>query len=106
VVNRDSLGKFNAASNNIWQQLDGALAGGIWSTPAYFNGSIYYGPTGGTLRAFSVTNAQLSGSAVAQSATQFIYPGTSPVVSANGTTNAIVWAYENATAAVLHAYDA
>ena len=28
------------------------------------------------------------------------------MVSANGTANAIVWTYENATAAVLHAYDA
>jgi hypothetical protein len=35
----------------------------------------------------------------------FGYPGTSPVVSANGASNAIVWAHETATAAVLHAYD-
>ena len=27
-------------------------------------------------------------------------------MSANGTANAIVWAYENATPAILHAYDA
>jgi hypothetical protein len=106
VVNRDSLGKFSATANNIWQELDGALPGGIWSTPAYFNGSVYYGTSGGTLKAFSVTNAQLSGSAVSQSAIQFTYPGTSPVASANGTTNGIIWAYENATPAVLHAYDA
>ena len=45
-------------------------------------------------------------SAVSQTATQFGYPGTSPVISANGTANGIVWAYENATPAVLHAYDA
>jgi hypothetical protein len=106
VVSRDSLGKFSATANNIWQELDGALPGGIWSTPAYFNGSVYYGTSGGTLKAFSVTNAQLSGSAVLQSAIQFSYPGTSPVASANGTTNGIIWAYENATPAVLHAYDA
>jgi hypothetical protein len=48
----------------------------------------------------------LSSSAVSQTATQFAYPGTSPVVSANGTANAIVWTYENTTPAVLHAYDA
>lgn len=106
VVNRDSLGKYSATNNNIWQELDGALPGGIWATAAWFNGSIYYGTNGGTLRAFSVSNAQLSGSAVSQSATQFAYPGTSPVVSANGSANAIVWAYENSNPAVLHAYDA
>jgi hypothetical protein len=106
VVNRDSMGKFNAASNNIWQELDGVLNGGIWSTAAYFNGTVFYGPSGGALRAFPVTNAQLSGPTAAQTVTQFSYPGSSPVVSAYGTTNAIVWAYENATNAVLHAYDA
>ncbi|HTY95087.1 MAG TPA: hypothetical protein VMC02_14445 [Steroidobacteraceae bacterium] len=106
VVSRDALGKFSAANNNIWQELDGVLGGGIWSTPAYFNGMVYYGPSGGTLRSFSVASALLSGSAVSQTATAFAYPGTSPVVSANGTANAILWAYENATPAVLHAYDA
>ena len=47
VVNRDSMGKFNATSNNIWQQLSGVLPGGIWSTPAYFNGTVYYGDVSG-----------------------------------------------------------
>jgi hypothetical protein len=106
VVSRDSLGKFSTTANNIWQELDGSLSGGVWATAAWFNGSIYYGPNGGTLRSFSVTNAQVSGSAVSQSATQFESPGTSPTVSANGAANGIIWAYENATPAVLHAYDA
>jgi hypothetical protein len=106
VVSRDSMGKFNAAGNNIWQELDGVLSGGIWSAPAYFNGVVYYGPSGGPLKAFTVTNAQLSGAATSQSATQFGFPGTSPVISANGATNGIVWTYENGATAVLHAYDA
>jgi hypothetical protein len=106
IVSRDSLGKFSPTANTIWQEIDGSLAGGVWATAAWFNGSIYYGPNGGTLRAFSVTAAQVSASPISQSATQFEFPGTSPVVSANGTANAIVWAYENATPAVLHAYDA
>ena len=41
-----------------------------------------------------------------QSPSQFAYPGTAPSVSANGTSNGIVWAHENANPAVLHAYDA
>ena len=106
VVSRDSLGKFSASANNIWQELDGVMSGGIFSTPAYFNGVIYYGTRYGALNAFSVTNAVVSGSASSQASIQFAYPGPSPVVSANGTTNAIVWAYENVTPAVLHAYDA
>src|ERR1700677_2445298 len=35
VVDRDSMGKFNASSNNNYQTLAGALPGGVWSTPAY-----------------------------------------------------------------------
>ena len=106
LVNRDSMGKFNSVSNNIWQELDGVLGGGVYATPAYFNFSIYYGPQGGSLRAFSMANALLSSSPTSQSSTHFPYPGTFPVVSANGTANAIVWAYENTSPAVLHAYAA
>jgi hypothetical protein len=107
VVNRDSMGKFNALDNSqIWQQLSGAVPSGIWSTPAYFNGTVYYGDSGATLKAFSISNAKLAGQPQSQSASQFAYPGTAPSVSANGTSSAIVWAHENSNPAVLHAYDA
>lgn len=109
VVNRDSMGKFNPSNNSqIWQELAGVLPGGIWSTPAYFNGTVYYGPVGQPLRAFKVTNAMLVNPPSSQSKAGFAYPGTAPAVSANGNANGIVWAYENAStgAAVLHAYDA
>ena len=106
VVNRDDMGKFSSVGNNIWQELDGVLGGGVWSTPAYFNSAFTMAPQGGSLKAFSVTNALLSSSATSQTATQFAYPGTFPVVSANGAANAIVWAYENTSPAVLHAYAA
>ena len=107
VVNRDAMGKFNASSNNIWQQLSGALPGGIWSTPAYFNGTLYYGDSGATLKAFAITNAKLASSPSSQSPSQFPFPGTAPAVSANGTANGIVWTHQNSSPqAVLHAYDA
>jgi len=104
VVNRDSMGKFSSAGNNIWQQLTAALGGGIWSTPAYFNQTLYYGPSGGQLVSFSIVDAKLN--AGTQSSASFTYPGTAPAVSANGTANGIVWAHENANPAVLHAYAA
>jgi putative pyrroloquinoline-quinone-binding quinoprotein len=106
VVDRDSMGKFNASSNNIWQQLTAALPGGVFSSPAYFNGTVYYADINGSLKAFPVTNAKLGTASPAQSAMQFPYPGSSPAVSANGTANGIVWAHENNDPAVLHAYDA
>jgi outer membrane protein assembly factor BamB len=114
VVDRDNMGKFNASQNQIWQEIDGVLpgnppgknSGGVRGSPAWFNGTIYYGDAGGTLKAFSVTNAKLSAAPTSQSAIVFAYPGASPVVSASGTANAIVWAHENTSPAVLHAYDA
>jgi len=106
VVNRDTMGKFNASANNIWQQLSGVLGGGIWSTPAYYNGTLYYGPNGGALLAFTVSGARISSSPSSMSPGTFAYPGTAPAISANGSTAGIVWAHENSNPAVLHAYDA
>jgi len=107
VVDRDNMGKFSPTQNSIWQQVDGALGGDVRSSPAYFNGNLYYGANGAKLKSFSVTNAKISTTATSQSAATFGYPGTSPVISANGTASAIVWAHENKSgAAVLHAYDA
>ena len=106
VVERNSMGKFNPASNDNWQSLPGALGGGIWSTPAYFNGTLYYGPVNSTLRSFKMAQALFPATPTSESAQSFVYPGTAPSVSANGTSNGIVWAHENTNPAVLHAYDA
>ena len=107
VVDRDNMGKFNPNNNNaVYQELVGALPGGVWANPAYFNNTVYYGSVGNPLKAFPISNAMLASSPSSKSATSFEYPGTSPAVSANGTSNGIVWAVENSNPAVLHAYDA
>jgi hypothetical protein len=106
LVNRDAMGHFAPSANNIWQQLSNAVLNGVYSTPAYFNGTLYYGEIASSIKAFALSNARLSAIPTSQTATQFTYPGGSPAVSANGTTNGIVWAVENTSPAVLHAYDA
>ncbi|MBV9316685.1 MAG: hypothetical protein JOZ34_04400, partial [Gammaproteobacteria bacterium] len=106
VTDRDSMGRFNSSGNHIWQELPGVLGQGVWSTPAYFNGSVYYGPLAGALRAFAVRAARLSATPSSSTRATFAYPGTSPAVSAHGTSNGIVWAHENSDPGVLHAYDA
>jgi hypothetical protein len=106
VVDRDNMGKFNPSANNIWQQLTGTLAGGIWGSPAYFNGVVYYGGQTDTLKALPVTNAFLATTPSSHSALVFPYPGATPAISANGTANGIVWAAENGATGALHAYDA
>jgi len=116
LLNRNSLGKFHS-TNQIYQEIPNGVPNGVWSSPAYFNGSIYagLGPEGGTgpliQFQFDFTNPQLpllKSTPVSSTTLQFNFPGATPTVSSNGTTNGIVWAYErNALGhAHLHAYDA
>jgi len=85
-----------------------ALPGGVWGTPAFFNGTLYYGAAYDTLKAFPMANAKLAATPSSQTAITFAFPGTTPSISANGTQNGIVWTLEGnaSSAAVLHAYDA
>ena len=97
VVNRDLMGKFNTSNDSaIYQEIDtNGLSGGVFATPAYFNNVVYYGAVGDHLRAFSIANAKLTTPASSLSATSFGYPGTTPSISANGSSAGIVWAVEN-----------
>jgi hypothetical protein len=106
VVDRDAMGKWNASSNQNYQDISGALGGSVFSMPAYFKNTLYYGASGAKLKAFAITNARVSATAASSSAVSFTYPGTTPSISASGSTNGIVWAVENKSPAVLHAYDA
>jgi hypothetical protein len=106
VVDRDAMGKFNPSANNIYQEIPGALSGPVFSMPAYFNNTVYYGAVGDHIKAFAISNAQLAGAPASQTSNAFGYPGATPSISANGTSNAILWAAENGGSAVLHAYDA
>jgi hypothetical protein len=106
VVDRDSMGKFNPGTNNVYQQISGQLVGPEFGMPAYFNNTIYFGSIGDSIKAFSVSNARVSATPISQSPESFGTPGATPSVSANGTSNAIVWAAQNGNIAGLYAYDA
>jgi hypothetical protein len=106
VVNRDSMGKFNANNDSaIYQEIDGLLGGGVWSAPAYFNNTVYYGPVDNNLLAFPISNAMISSNAVKSSQT-FSYPGTMPSISANGASNGIVWTIQSGNTGTLYAFNA
>jgi len=105
VVDRDNMGKFNSTTDNIYQQINGQI-GGVWSKPSYFNNTVYYGAVGDHLKSFPITNAKLAATPATQSSISYAYPGTTPSISANGTSNGIVWAVENGSTGVLHAYNA
>jgi hypothetical protein len=107
LVNRGNMGKFNSHNDNaIYQELDGALPGGIWSMPAYYNGRVYFGAVNGPIREFQFSAARLPSTPTSMTTESFPYPGATPSISANGTTNGILWAVESNSNAVLHAYAA
>ncbi|WP_250516454.1 PQQ-binding-like beta-propeller repeat protein [Caballeronia sp. INDeC2] len=106
VVNRFSMGKFDSNADHIYQELVGQIRGPMFGAPAYFNNTVYFGAVGDSVRAFSVTNAALSGTSTSQTSNAFAFPGATPSISANGTANGILWAAENGTTGALRAYDA
>jgi len=94
VLDRDAMGKFNATQNNIYQQIYGQLAGGEFAKPSYFNGTVYYGAVGDSVKAFPITAGKLATSPSSKTAAVYAYPGTTPAISANGTGNGIVWPWK------------
>src|SRR5271157_4216284 len=121
VVDRDNMGKFNPLNDNaIYQEIDRGLPLGVWANPVFFNNTVYYCPVSGSIKAYPIVNAKLATTPSSQTTNTFGYPGASPAVSANGTSNAIIWAIENNPLnrssargvrpgnhpAALHAYDA
>jgi len=104
IVDRDNMGQYSAVADNIFQEFapDGHEN---FSSPIYFNGRVYIGPSGMPLRAFTVTQAKLSGSPTSQTAFVFGSNGTVPSASANGTANGIVWALDRESRNFI-AYDA
>jgi hypothetical protein len=108
VVNRDSMGGFNPNSDAaIYQELTNVLGQSVFSSPAYFSNTLYYGAVGQNLIALPISNAQIGASPSSHSSTFFSGRGVTPSISANGNANGIVWAVENnGVPSVLHAYDA
>jgi len=106
IVDRTNMGKFNSSGDHIYQELDGALPGGVWSMPAFFHGKLYYVPVDSPMLAFQFKNAKLLTTPANKSVHSFGYPGATPSISANDTANGIVWVVENSSPAVLHALNA
>lgn len=103
LLDRDNMGHFNASGDTqIVQSVAGAVRG-MWCTPAWFNGMFYYIASGDALKAFALSNAVINTTPVGVGPSAI--GSSSPSISANGTSNAIVWAMQ-ASPYVLHAYNA
>jgi len=104
LLDRDNLGKLQAGSDSqIVQSIPGAI-GGLFGNPAYFNQTLYFCGSGDSLKAFPISNAQITSTPASKSRESFGYPGCLPTISANGKSNGIVWILDPAGA--LRAYDA
>jgi len=96
LVNQDDMGHYNSSGTGdtqIVQWLPGVLGGPMFGTPAYWNNMVYFTPANATLKAFALSTstgiAQFSATPVLQ--TNKLGGVATPVISANGTTNAVLW---------------
>ncbi|HKA16346.1 MAG TPA: pyrrolo-quinoline quinone [Myxococcota bacterium] len=121
LVDRDNLGGFSAAVNHVVQAVtvssgSPCMICGIFSTPVYWAGHLYVVPVGDVVKQYSLANAALSATPTRSGSEVFGFPGASPVISANGSTGAILWLLDtsdNGTPngsgsngpAILYAYD-
>ncbi len=128
VVDRDNLGHFNSAGDTqIIQELLNVIGGthvnpnsstyvaNCHTTATYWQGSVYFGAVKDAVKQFPFTNGLLSTSPASQSTEVYQFPGSNPAISADVSTNGILWMIENAgpivgirtaTTAILHAYNA
>ena len=112
LVNRDDMGHFQIGSDSQIVQTLPWIIGGVFGGPAFWNNNVYFGGKQDELKAFAYNPQaqQLSSAPTSQSSETFTFPGPTPAVSSNGTSDGIVWIIEtdsqNGGAAVLRAYDA
>ncbi|MGD0404555.1 MAG: Ig-like domain-containing protein [Candidatus Acidiferrales bacterium] len=121
VINRDQMTannlhfcqtNCNGMDPQIVQEVQLETSGdqeaGLFSMPAYFNGTLYYAGVNDSLKAFPLSNGMLPASPSHTTAQTFGFPGATPSVSANGNANGIVWVLErpNSGPVVLMAYQA
>lgn len=113
LLDRDNLGGYapgGTSNTNIVQDIP-KQTGGLWSTPAYWNGHVYMWGNGDVLKRFDLTNGLLSTTPMDAGTVISLFPGATPVVSADGTQNGIVWAvrtdaYNSNGSSILYAFDA
>ena len=118
LINTDNMGGFTAGGpDRVLQEFTANPNGLIYSSPVYFDGKVYIQGVGDVIKAFALqldpaTNTMmLDETPVSQGTSVSGFPGEVQSVSADGTTNGIVWSAEvdgSATGgpAILRAYNA
>lgn len=89
VLNRDNLGGYHPSNTSDPQQKTSTRP--IFGMPAYWNGNLYFWGSKDHLGAFSFASGVISSTPKTSSVEFSGFPGSTPVVSANGNSNGIVW---------------
>lgn len=105
LVDRDNMGHFTSNDSAAVQVLtnvfpNGTPEPGNYSAPVYFNGTVYFGPVNDRIQAFSLNNGLFNITPASKSSTVFPYPGATLAISANDTSNGILWAIQRNESAV------
>ncbi len=114
LVDRDNMGRFNGVNgpNKIVQLFNGSWGGDRDTTPAFFNNTLYISGTGTPIAAYTITSAQFNTTPVETPDGYANKGGATACISANGSSNSIVWAIANDgldmpdTPSILRAYNA
>jgi hypothetical protein len=103
LVNRDApMGEYNETGNANVQFLTNAL-GHVYSTPTYWNNVVYFTALNDVVKGFTLNNGLLSN--IPSMISNRVYSGGIPLISANGSTNGILWAVFNTAQPTLYAFD-
>ena len=115
VVDRDNMGGYHTGSDQIVQSLTNifpnnlGIEGGNFSSPVYWNGWVYFAPVAGPVQAFGLSNGLLTTKPSSKTAQTYDGRGGTMSISANGSSNGILWTLQTGGAGapgILHAYDA
>jgi hypothetical protein len=103
LVDRDNMGHFDPKVDHVVQEM--SLPTSEFGSAAYLAGTFYIGLVTAPVQAFSIRNGAFNPVPTSKTPDTFSYPGSTPMISANGFTNRIVWDLDRATNQ-LRAYDA
>jgi hypothetical protein len=107
LLDRDNLGHYSTAGDNVVQEIPKALgyasSDNSFCVPSYWQNRVYYVGVSDFAKAFTVAGGLLSTAPESHSATTYGIPGATPIISSSGNTNGMLWVIERA--GILHAYD-
>jgi hypothetical protein len=93
LINQDGMGGYNAAGDDIVQELPGAVKG-VWGAAVYWNNALYFAGRQDYIKEFSFINGAISPTPIAESPSSYTFTGI-PVLSANANENGLLWMVRN-----------